>query len=455
MFRKPAVSSAAILLIAAGLVSVAEPQPAAAASCSVLFDDFQYGSSTDPALAARHWTVRSGGGGPGIPGASWLPSQVTFPVADGQKVLQLSSYTDGTGAGTAQTEIYHQRKFFEGTYASRVRFTDAPVSGNDGDKIVETFFTITPLAYSMDPSYGEIDFEYLANGGWGETGPAFFETTWETYQPDPWIADNVHSVQRRSYNGWHDLVAQVSGGRVKYFIDGALVADHGDKFYPETPMSINYNLWFIDSSGHTGGRSTYIQQVDWLYFAGNEVISTDVARNRVNAYRSLGTTHVDTVGTGGTCPDPGGSGGPISSTTWYSIVNKTSGKCVDARASGTANGTAIQQYTCNNSNAQQYLFQPTGGSNVRINNRNNAAQVLDVSGVSAADNAVVHLWNYVGGGNQQWIPVAEGGGYYHFVSVHSGKCLDVPAASTADSVQLVQYTCNGTGAQSFRLVAQP
>ena len=170
---------------------------------------------------------------------------------------------------------------------------------------METFFTITPLAYSMDPSYGEIDFEYLANGGWGETGPAFFETTWETYQPDPWIADNVHAVQRRSYNGWHDLVAQVSGGRVKYFIDGALVADHGDKFYPETPMSINYNLWFIDSSGHTGGRSTYIQQVDWLYFAGNEVISGDVARNRVNAYRGLGTSHVDTVGTGGTCPDPG------------------------------------------------------------------------------------------------------------------------------------------------------
>ncbi|MFD0591855.1 hypothetical protein ACFQZ4_04210 [Catellatospora coxensis] len=62
MFRKPAVSSAALLLLAAGLVSVAEPLPAAAASCSVLFDDFQYSSSADPALAARHWTVRGGGG---------------------------------------------------------------------------------------------------------------------------------------------------------------------------------------------------------------------------------------------------------------------------------------------------------------------------------------------------------------------------------------------------------
>jgi Ricin-type beta-trefoil lectin domain-like len=41
-----------------------------------------------------------------------------------------------------------------------------------------------------------------------------------------------------------------------------------------------------------------------------------------------------------------------------------------------------------------------------------------------------------------------------FVNRNSGKCLDVPAASTADSVQLVQYACNGTGAQSYRLVQQ-
>ncbi|MDI1465343.1 hypothetical protein QEZ54_30685 [Catellatospora sp. KI3] len=71
MFRKPAVSSAAVLLLAAGLVSVAQPLPAAAASCSVLFDDFQYSSSSDPALAAHHWTVRGGAAdraSPGPPG---------------------------------------------------------------------------------------------------------------------------------------------------------------------------------------------------------------------------------------------------------------------------------------------------------------------------------------------------------------------------------------------------
>ncbi|MEU9335970.1 RICIN domain-containing protein [Streptomyces sp. NPDC048290] len=138
-------------------------------------------------------------------------------------------------------------------------------------------------------------------------------------------------------------------------------------------------------------------------------------------------------------------------TDWSTVVNQGSGKCLDARAAGTANGTAVQQYTCNSSTAQQWSFTTTSDGHVRINNRNNAAQVVDVSNVSTADNAVVHLWAYGGGTNQQWLPVDEGGGAYHFVNRNSGKCLDVPAASTADSVQLVQYTCNGSAAQRFQV----
>jgi hypothetical protein len=149
-------------------------------------------------------------------------------------------------------------------------------------------------------------------------------------------------------------------------------------------------------------------------------------------------------------PSPSPSG-TISPTAWYSVINKNSAKCVDARAAGTSNGTAIQQYTCNGTNAQQFRFQPTSGGYVRIDNRGNPTESLDVTDRSLADGAKIQLWSYGGGTNQQWLPVSEGNGYYHFVSRASGKCLDVPGASTADSVQLQQYTCNATGAQSFRL----
>ncbi len=155
----------------------------------------------------------------------------------------------------------------------------------------------------------------------------------------------------------------------------------------------------------------------------------------------------------GSTPGPTPSPGPISPTAWYTVVNQASDKCVDARGGATANGTAIQRYSCNGTNAQQYQFQPTSAGYVRINNRNNAAQVIDVSGVSAADDAPLHLWSYGGGNNQQWQPVSEAGGHYRFVSRHSGKCLTVPGSS--DGVQLTQVTCDGRAAQSFRLTQQP
>lgn len=260
----------------------------------VLFDDFAYTSSSDPRIAQRGWTVRSGGGGPGVPGAVWDPALVTFPSVSGQQVLQLESSNDGSSA--RQTEMYHQRKFFEGTYGARVYFSDAPVRGVDGDHVVQTFFTITPLNAPMDPDYGELDFEYLPNGGWGEPSNILYTTTWETYQNEPWVADNIHTEQRTSFAGWHDLVIQVASGRVKYYLDGNLFADHGDRYYPETPMSINFNLWFIAGGlvGQPGDRA-YQERVDWVYFAENEVVSPADVTSRVSGYRTSGVSHVDTV----------------------------------------------------------------------------------------------------------------------------------------------------------------
>jgi Ricin-type beta-trefoil lectin domain len=141
----------------------------------------------------------------------------------------------------------------------------------------------------------------------------------------------------------------------------------------------------------------------------------------------------------------------IATSAWYNVIGKSSGKCVDARAAGTANDTAVQQFACNGTTAQQWQLQTTSGGYYRVNARNAVGQAWDVSGVSLADAAAIHLWAYGGGNNQQWLPVAEGGGTYHLIARHSGKCLDVPGNSSADAVQLQQFACNGSGAQSFRL----
>ncbi|WP_225810698.1 ThuA domain-containing protein [Streptomyces spinosus] len=144
----------------------------------------------------------------------------------------------------------------------------------------------------------------------------------------------------------------------------------------------------------------------------------------------------------------------ISETAWYTLRNTGNGTCADARAAGTANGTVVQQYTCNSTTAQQFQFRSTDSGYTRIAARGNAQQVIDVVDRSTADNAPLQLWSYGGGTNQQWLPVKEATGRYHFTARHSGKCLTA-SATAADSVQLTQRTCDGSGAQSFQLAAQP
>jgi hypothetical protein len=286
-----------------------------AASCGALFDDFNYASSSDASLSGHGWVPRSYSGGPGVPGATWSPNNITFPTSSGQKVMQLSASTDGTSGGTTQAELYtSQKRYLDGTYASRIRFSDTPASGPDGDHINETFFTISPLNGDLDPTYSELDFsEYLPNGGWGETGPINYQTTWYTYRNDPWFADNVHSEERQSFDGWHNLVIQVAGGHVVYFIDGVQVGDHSGKYYPRQTMTINWNLWFIDTTAHTSGTSVYNEQVDWVYFAKSQVLSPAQATAQAAAYRSAGTTFVDTVDSGGVCASPSVPASPSAS----------------------------------------------------------------------------------------------------------------------------------------------
>jgi len=139
----------------------------------------------------------------------------------------------------------------------------------------------------------------------------------------------------------------------------------------------------------------------------------------------------------------------------YRLINKNSGKCIDAAASGTASGTVVQQYTCNGTNAQRWQLTAVGGGYYEVTTANNPAQGWDVTGGTAAtaDGVKVELWTYGAAANQQWQAVWEPGDTYHFIARHSDKCLDVPGSSLDDAVGLQQYTCNATAAQSFQLAA--
>jgi Ricin-type beta-trefoil lectin domain-like/Bacterial Ig-like domain (group 2) len=151
----------------------------------------------------------------------------------------------------------------------------------------------------------------------------------------------------------------------------------------------------------------------------------------------------------------GGSGGSgtISSTAWYAIANTNSNLCLDA-AGGTANGTQVVQDGCVASQAsQEWQFQPIDSGYYQVVSRPAGNAVWDVNGGiwAIADSIKVQLWGDGGGTNQQWMPVSLGNGVWKFVVRHSSKCLDVPDGSSTVGVQVQQFDCNGTGAQSFTL----
>jgi hypothetical protein len=211
----------------------------------------------------------------------------------------MTSSTDGTPEHTFQTQVCHRRKYLEGTYAARLRFSDTPVSGGDGDQVVQTFYTITPYEQPLVPDYSEMDYEYLPNGGWGSGDLTFYVTTWETVQIEPWSADNTSTSIQGSLTGWHTLVTQTTGGTVRYFLDGKLIAQHGGKYYPDAPMSINFNLWFIDGGlVQSQGVRVYEEDIDWVFHEAGALLMPDEVTVKVQELRDASIEFQDTVQSG-------------------------------------------------------------------------------------------------------------------------------------------------------------
>lgn len=288
------------LAVAAALASCASapPKPVAPADAGVFFDDF---SQPDLAALARGgWTVRDKVGHPGIEGAHWGPGSVSLvddPAQRGNRLLRLTARTDGTPAGTVQAQLCHARKVLEGTYAARVRFSDVPVQGRDGDVLIQTFYTVSPLRFDFDPEYSELDWEYLPNGGWGDARTRLYGVTWQTVRLNPWSAHNQPLQHFGALGGWHVLMMQVAAGRTRYFLDGVQLDEHGGRNYPVVPMAIAFSQWFAPGGQLPGAGDTrvYEEDVDWVFHARNRVMTPAEVEAAVQGLRRSGQAAVDTV----------------------------------------------------------------------------------------------------------------------------------------------------------------
>jgi chitinase len=115
------------------------------------------------------------------------------------------------------------------------------------------------------------------------------------------------------------------------------------------------------------------------------------------------------------------------------------GKCVDVAGANSANGTAVELYTCNATSAQNWThsgntFQALG-------------KCMDVTGAGTANGTTVELYDCNGTNAQAWTQ----GSSSSLVNTGSGKCLDATGNSSADGTRLQIWTCAGSANQSWTI----
>lgn len=268
---------------------------AAGHSEPLFFDDFSY--TDEAALVAGGWTVRTRPGHPGIEGARWVSVQLVNGGPAGGRLLRMTARTDGTPAGTEQTQICHARKYLRGTYAARVRFSDQPAGGADGDPVIQTFYAVNPLRFAFDPEFSELDWEYLPNGGWGSEKTRLYAIAWQTVRVEPWQAYNQARESFASHAGWRTLVMQVGEAQSRWFVDGREVARHGGRNHPVAPMAISFNQWFSPTGllPPSAVPRVWQQDVDWVLHAADRQLSPAQVEATVRAFRARGVAWHDSV----------------------------------------------------------------------------------------------------------------------------------------------------------------
>ncbi|MFF5082821.1 family 43 glycosylhydrolase [Actinoplanes sp. NPDC000266] len=181
--------------------------------------------------------------------------------------------------------------------------------------------------------------------------------------------------------------------------------------------------------GCGGTRTTRIKKVTW---------NSDGSPN-------LGTP--DRVSTALTAPagDPGGSVTFPVAGTRYRLVNQNSGKVLDAANCGTANGTAIRQWSSLGNACQQWTFTKTTSNYYRITNANSGT-VLDAANCGSA----LNLWASLGNSCQEW-SVTPVGGRHLIANRSNGQVLDVENCGTGDGAVVRLWAALGNACQQWSI----
>ncbi|GAA4203180.1 hypothetical protein GCM10022252_60400 [Streptosporangium oxazolinicum] len=123
-------------------------------------------------------------------------------------------------------------------------------------------------------------------------------------------------------------------------------------------------------------------------------------------------------------------------------IRGVGGKCVDAAAASSANGTAVQLWDCNGSTAQSWTAGTDG--TVRV-----LGKCMDATGSGTANGTRIQLWDCNGSAAQQWQATSAS----QLRNPLSGRCLDAPGGAVTNGNRLQLWDCNANAWQRWTLPA--
>jgi alpha-glucosidase len=175
------------------------------------------------------------------------------------------------------------------------------------------------------------------------------------------------------------------------------------------------------------------------------------------AYHTMPVTSSSTL----SIPIPAGGGAairittqaaPMTTDTYYKIINRNSGKALVVQNASRSDAAAVIQWPyVDPTTNDEWRLVDAGAGFVAIVNRN-SGRVLDVSGASTTAGAALIQFMDRGATNQQWQIVDAGGGLSRIVSRSTGMDADVSGASIADGAAVIQWPANGGSNQQWQLV---
>lgn len=129
----------------------------------------------------------------------------------------------------------------------------------------------------------------------------------------------------------------------------------------------------------------------------------------------------------------------------YTITNRSTGKTLDVHAAGTANGTNVQTYKSNNTDAQRWFVRKVDGYYV-LEPKHAPSKALDVAANATADGTNVQIYNNNGSSSQKYTIMHVAGDTYTENTVwYATKNLTVEAGRACDLNKFnVQFANNGS-----------